>query len=275
MRKVLIYLTLSLLCFALLPVNHSVTAEQSSLDLPILMYHSISATKQGVYFVSPETLESDLFYLEKRGYTFVTATKVKAYLEGRGDLPAKPILLTFDDGHYDNLYYGYPILRKHRAHAVLNVIGCFSEYSSTHEKDQLEYSHLTWEEIAYLARSGVFEIGSHTYRMHAYKPRFGIKRMKGESAEEYRHALTEDLETLDRILMDKCDVRPVAFAYPFGAYDSESSEIVRERYDMIFTCYERINRLKRGEIATLSALRRINRDGTLTTRAFFDKHEIR
>ena len=273
MRKVLIALMLPLLCCFVLPIP-SAAAEECVADLPILMYHSISESKQGIYFVSPETLERDLVYLEGHGYTFVTASAVKAYLEGEGDLPTKSILLTFDDGHYDNLYYGYPILRKHGAHAVLNVIGCFSEYSSTHEKDHVEYSHLTWEEIAYLARSGVFEIGNHTYRMHAYKPRFGIKRKKGESEKDYRRALTEDLETLDRILLDRCGVRPVAFAYPFGAYDREGTEIVRERYDMIFTCYERINRLKRGDKEKFSSLSRINRDGTMTTDAFFKKHEI-
>ena len=261
------------LVFCILPVAVA-GAEESAIPLPILMYHSVSKTKTGVYFISPEALESDLVELKRRGYTSVTLCEVKRFLKGEGPLPEKPVLLTFDDGHYDNLYYGLPLLKKHGFTAVLNVIGCFTEYSSTHEKDCLEYSHLTWDEIAYLARSGVFEIGSHTYQMHAYKPRFGVKRKKGESEEEHALALNEDLEAIDRALLEKCGVRPVAFAYPFGAFDPIGEKVVKSRYDAVFTCYERINKLQKGDEKKLTRLYRINRDGTKGTTAFLNEHRI-
>lgn len=274
MRKaVLPTLILFALTLLLLPAV-TAKAEEDALPLPILMYHSISNGKTGVYFISPQALDEDLAELKRRGYEFVTLRAVKAYLRGKGSLPPKPLLLTFDDGHYDNLYYGLPILRKHGATAVLNVIGCFTEYSSTYEKDKVEYSHLTWDEIAYLAQSGVFEIGSHTYKMHAYKPRFGVKRKKGETKDEHVAALCEDLERIDRALLDKCGVRPVAFAYPFGAYDEESESVVKSRYDAVFTCYERINLLRVGDAKKLYKLYRINRDGTKQTRAFLNAHDI-
>ena len=266
-------LFLCLVCGAGLPVKGA-AAEETAVPLPILMYHSVSATKTGVYFVSPETLENDLAELTRRGYRSVTLRNVKAYLTGRGELPEKPVLLTFDDGHYDNLYYGLPILKKMGYTAVLSVIGCFTEYSSTHEKDQLEYSHLTWDEIGYLARSGVFEIGSHSYAMHAYKPRFGVKAKAGETPERHRLALDADLEKLDRALLKNCGIRPVAFAYPFGAFDETSEAVVSLRYDAAFTCYERINRLKRGDKEKLRRLWRINRDGTMETDRFLDLHKI-
>lgn len=264
------------LCFGLfLSPAIGAQAEEDGRDLPVLMYHSVSASQRGVYFISPEALRADLVALKARGYESVTLAEVKAYLKGWGDLPEKPVLLTFDDGHYDNLYYARDILREEGFTAVLHVIGCFTEYSSTHEKDQLEYSHLTWEEIGELARSGIFEIGSHTYRMHAYKPRFGIKRKKSESSEEYEKALTEDLKALERALIEKSGVIPLSFAYPFGAYDDESERIVSSLgYEAIFTCYERINRLKKGDSKKLSRLYRINRDGSLGTREFFDKHKL-
>ncbi|HAE89099.1 MAG TPA: hypothetical protein DCG79_04455 [Clostridiales bacterium] len=274
MRKaILSTLIIFVLILLFLPFR-TARAEESVTPLPILMYHSVSKSKTGVYFVSPETLDRDLAELTKRGYEFVTLEKVKAYLRGKGDLPQKPLLLTFDDGHYDNLYYGLPLLKKYGATAVLNVIGCFTEYSSTHEKDKVEYSHLTWDEIAYLARSGVFEIGSHTYGMHAYKPRFGVKRKKSEPEDEHLAALNEDFEKIDRALLDKCGVRPVAFAYPFGAYDDVSEKAVTDRYDAVFTCYERINLLKKGDEKKLLKLWRINRDGTRQTAAFLDAHRI-
>lgn len=249
--------------------------EEDARPLPVLMYHSVSTLQKGVYFVSPEALREDLKALKRRGYQSVTLAEVKAYLKGVGDLPKKPVLLTFDDGHYDNLYYARDILKEEGFTAVLHIIGCFTEYSSTHEKDHVEYSHLTWEEIGALSRSGVFEIGSHTYSMHAYKPRFGIKRKKSESSEDYEKALREDLIKLEQNLIKKSGVLPVSFAYPFGAYDEESESIVRSLgYEAIFTCYERVNKLKKGDAAKLSKLYRINRDGTLSTASFLNKHDL-
>lgn len=257
------------------PLCRAEAEDADERDLPILMYHSVSETKTGTYLVSPSTLRADLRALKARGYHSVTLAEVKAYLRGKGDLPEKPVLITFDDGHYDNLYYALNVLREEGATAVLHVIGCFTEYSSTHEKDHVEYSHLTWEEIGTLARSGVFEIGSHTYAMHAYKPRFGIKRKKSETADDHEKALASDLTRLERALIEKSGVIPVSFAYPFGAYDEECERIVKSLgYDAIFTCYERINRLKKGDADKLSRLWRINRDGTLSTDRFLDRHKI-
>ena len=275
MKKVLAILLLFLI---LLPFPVFVAAAEERAEereLPILMYHSVSETQKGIYFVSPEKLRADLRSLTKRGYRSVTLAEVKSYLRGTGDLPEKPVLITFDDGHYDNLYYARDILAEEGYTAVLHVIGCFTEYSSTHEKDHVEYSHLTWEEIGALARSGVFEIGSHTYKMQSYKPRFGIKRKKAESSADYEKALREDLTQLEHALIEKSGVFPVSFAYPFGAYDAESERIVRALgYDAIFTCYERINHLKKGNENKLARLWRINRDGTLSTEGFFAKHGL-
>lgn len=247
----------------------------SERKLPILMYHSVLSSKSGVYFVSPEALEQDVRELKKRGYESVTIAEVKRFLRGKGTLPEKPILLTFDDGHYNNLFYALEILKKYDFTAVLHVIGCFTEYSSTHEKDHPEYSHLTWEEIGEIARSGAFEIGSHSYAMHSYKPRFGIKRMEGESIEDYERALREDTLKLEKNLLEKSGVIPVSYAYPFGAYDGESERILRSLgYDAIFTCYERVNTLKFGDEKKLARLFRINRDGTKKTVDFLNEHGI-
>ena len=276
MRKAILLLLCAFLCFCPLEsaLASAETEEQDTRPLPILMYHSVSPTAKGVYLISPETLRADLKELKARGYTNVTLREIKGYLKGLSSLPEKPVLITFDDGHYDSQYYALDILREEGFTAVINVIGCFTEYSSTHEKDHPEYSHLTWEEIGELARSGVFEIGSHTYRMHAYKPRFGIKKMPGESVEAHRLALERDLDLLERSLIEKSGVIPVAFAYPFGAYDKESEAIVTSRYEAVFTCYERINLLKKGDASKLSRLYRINRDGTKSTVSFLNAHEI-
>lgn len=275
MKKPFVFVILLFLLCPVFPIPANAESAAEERKLPILMYHSVLSSKSGVYYVAPERLEQDVAELKRRGYESVTLAEVKRFLKGKGTLPEKPVLLTFDDGHYNNLFYAKDILKKYGFTAVLHVIGCFTEYSSTHEKDHPEYSHLTWEEIGELSRSGVFEIGSHSYDMHAYKPRFGIKRMKGESAENYERALREDTLRLERCLLEKSGVIPVSYAYPFGAYDEQSERILRSLgYDALFTCYEKINLLRFGNEEKLSRLHRINRDGTLGTAVFLDAHAI-
>ena len=272
---------ISLFCVGICTLSYLVAAPNAMAetreerDLPVLMYHSVLDAAPNAYRIRPSTLERDLEVLKKRGYVSVTLNDVVRFVKGAGTLPDKPVLITFDDGHYNNYHYAMEILKRQGFSAVLNVIGCFTEYSSTHEKDHPEYSHLTWDEIGVLARSGVFEIGNHSYAMHAYKPRFGITRKHGESTEDYEKALREDTLRTERELLDKSGVRPVCYAYPFGAYDEDSERILRALgYEAIFTCYERINKIRQGEEEKLLRLYRINRDGRLGTKDFMDKHGI-
>ena len=236
MKKTIAILCIFFALFAFSPISATAEPKPEERKLPILMYHSVLPTGTGPYVISPERFENDLKELKNRGYESVTVAEVKRFLKGKGALPEKPVLLTFDDGHYNNMYYALDLLKKHGFTAVLHVIGCFTEYSSTHEKDHPEYSHLTWEEIGSLARSGVFEIGSHSYKMHSYKPRFGIKRKEGETEEDYAEALRADTLLLEKNLLGKSGVIPVSYAYPFGAYDETSESILRALgYDVFFT----------------------------------------
>ena len=99
----------------------------------------------------------------------------------------------------------------------------------------------------------------------------GTLTVSGSGEMQNYHVSEEDLAKLEKNLIEKSGVIPVAFAYPFGAYDEESEAIVKAHYDAIFTCYERINVLKKGEEKKLARLWRINRDGTMSTAEFFKK----
>ena len=78
---------------------------EERVTLPIIMYHSIlkDDARQGKYVVSPEVLARDLDALEARGCETVTVRDLIAYTRDGAPLPAKPVMLTFDDGYYNNL----------------------------------------------------------------------------------------------------------------------------------------------------------------------------
>jgi len=239
---------------------------QEQVQLPVLMYHGVLRSRKGAYVVSPAQLEADLAALRRAGYTPVRAEQVIAYADGRGSLPTKPVLLTFDDGHYNSWYYAAPLLRKYNASAVFNVVGKYTDFSTGGERDNPNYSYLTWDEIAAMAESREAEIGNHTYAMHEMRPRFGAGRMEGESDEAYAAALREDIGKLQTSLCERSGIRPVIFAYPFGKYSCVSQEVLCDMgFRMILTCNEMVSTVRRGDPSSILCLGRFNRNGKVST----------
>lgn len=249
------------------------SSAEESVPVTAVMYHSVLKSRQGTYIVSPSRLESDLQAFLSEGYTAVFPSEVASYAQGRGELPDKPLLITFDDGHYNNLYYALPLLRKYNMKATLNVIGAFTNFSTeSGDSSNPNYSHVTWDEIRQAAESGYIEIGNHTYNMHKYKPRFGIGRMSGESEEDYRTAITADIGRLQNILTEKCGCTPACFAYPFGKYTDISAQVLREMgFTVTLTCNEGVTVVRKGQPDSSFYIRRINMDGTASTAQLMSK----
>ncbi len=249
--------------------------ENEYVYLTTVMYHNILNSRTGTYIISEQQLNDDLSCYKKHGYNFVLPSEVIAYAEKKAALPEKPIIITFDDGHYNNLYYGLPILLKHDAKACFCIVGKFSENSSTNGDDSNpNYSHLTWAQIGVLSKSGIIEIASHTYDMHNYKPRFGIGKIQGETDEEYAQALKNDIAKINEKLYGATGKLPVTFAYPFGKYtDTAKNELLNAGYKLMMTCNEGVTKITCGNTESLHYVRRYNRSGTYSTAEFVSKLE--
>lgn len=243
--------------------------------LTIVMYHSILKSVKNDYTISPIQFENDLKELTKRGYVTVLPTEIINYITYGGYFPDKPLLITFDDGHYNNMFYCLELLKKYNCKANINVIGSFSEFSSSNGDDSKPmYSYLTWKQIKELANSGIFEIGHHSYNMHKLSPRYGISKMKNESEFAYKKAFTNDFKKLQNKLIKDCGITPVCFAYPFGRYNSTAKKImIDEGIKMFLTCSEKRNTLTIGKNECLYELCRFNRNPSLSSPAFFNHME--
>ena len=53
-----------------------------------------------------------LKYIKENGYTTVVMADVIQYVQDGKPLPPKPVMLTFDDGNYNNYVYAYPLMQK-------------------------------------------------------------------------------------------------------------------------------------------------------------------
>ena len=244
----------------------SASAElDDSVSLPVIMYHSIGENT-GKYVISPQMLEDDLKIIREMGFTTITSKDLIAYKENNVPLPEKSVILTFDDGYFNNYTYVYPLLEKYNMKAVLSVVGKFTDqYSNADEPLSNRYSHITYDQIKQVSSSSVMEIANHSYDMHAMKERRGILRKKDESYEQYKTNLTQDVEKCNSMLKEKCFVSPIAFTYPFGCVNKESSEIINSMgFKVTYGCEEGINKINPSH--NLKELKRYNRHNTFDIR---------
>ncbi len=245
----------------------------NGIRLPIIMYHSVlkNPKEQSKYIVTPDQLEKDLLWLKQNGYTSIFMSDVIDYVYNGTELPEKPIVITFDDGYYNNLTYLYPLLVKHNMKAVISIVGSYSEAFDESMDLNPAYAYLIWDNIKQMAESGYVEFQNHSYDFHSVGARKGAQIKKDESLEHYKKVFCSDVEKLQRVLTEKCSVTPNTFTYPFGYVCNESETLLMEMgFKASLSCYEKINYITRDK-KCLFGLKRFNRDSTFSTEKFMSK----
>jgi peptidoglycan/xylan/chitin deacetylase (PgdA/CDA1 family) len=176
--------------------------------IPILMYHHVGAPGEaggGWLYVTPAVFSQQMDYLNTKGYTPVALPDIVAGLLGTSTLPAKPVVITFDDGYRDFHVNAYPILRPKNIKATVFII--------TQLMEGVDY--LTWEQARELAGNSLITIGDHT---------LDHRSMEKMTEEELRNEIINSKNILEANLGKKINV----FAYPFGTGNSQATKILSE-----------------------------------------------
>lgn len=246
---------------------------RTGVKLPILMYHSVlnDANRENKYVITPEDFEKDLQFLKENGFQTITTADLIAYKENQIALPEKPVMITFDDGYYNNYSYVFPLLKKYEMKMVLSVMGKpADEYSREGEVMNNNYSHATWTMLKEMCASGYVEIQNHSYDLHNWSERRGILRKKGEDSAHYAQVLFNDLTKMQERIANNVGVPATAFTYPFGAVNKESRSIVEKvGFSVTYGCEEGINVL--APDSDLKELKRYNRPGDADRTKFFNR----
>lgn len=281
---VLLLLTLGICRFAA-PHSEAVsgfseTGSDEYVELPILMYHSLTKnpSKVNAYVINVSDFENDLKFLRDNGYTAVFISEVIDYVDGSGDLPDKPVAITFDDGFVNNYDYGLSLLEKYDMKCTVSIVGSYTEKFSSLTDDNPEYAYADYETVKNMADSGRYEIASHSYDMHSLPDksnpgaRKGASKNSGESDEDYRRILTEDTQKNRQLLEENCGITPVVYTYPYGAISKSSMPILKELgYRASLSCLEDTNHISRGNTDGLFCLSRYLRDNKRSAAALLQK----
>lgn len=246
-------------------VTTAVMDSREQIELPILMYHGITenAAKVSEYTISADLFEQDLKWLKDNGFTTISIKQLINYAENGSKLPERPVLLTFDDGYCNNYAYAFPLLQKYKAKAVISVIGEESDISSGTIYRDVEHCNISWGEAAIMSQSGLVEIGNHTYQLHnSTGPRKGADKKAGESLEDYRKVLTEDIGKNQKLIQTATGKPALVFAWPLGAYpmDGSANPILKDLgFKVSLTSYQIMNTIERGNPDCLFGLKRFLR----------------
>jgi peptidoglycan/xylan/chitin deacetylase (PgdA/CDA1 family)/glycosyltransferase involved in cell wall biosynthesis len=215
-----------------------------AMTLPVLMYHHIGPLRPGTYpelTVSPPQFESHISWLARHGYSPIRTSDWMAWVREAKPLPAKPVLITIDDGYADVAEFALPILKRHGFTAVVYVVT--SQIGGTNAWDEAQGSGthrlMSAEQIRDWTREGI-EFAAHT-RTHPDLRSLAPDRLEAEIA-----GSADDLAELT-------GERPASFAYPYGYYSDAALQCAGHHFALAMTCDEGLNTLA----TRLESLRRV------------------
>lgn len=180
--------------------------------VPVLLYHSIAADDSPEnawrFNVSPGTFDRQMAWLREAGHRPIGLAEWLEWNQGGRPLPARPVMITFDDGYRNNLSAALPLLKRHGFRATFFISTGFLGSAQPFPwvrgaRHPAEFEPMTADDVRTLAREGM-EIGAHA-REHVRLAAVPDDRARAEIA-----ASKADLEA--------CLGRPVpTFAYPYGS----------------------------------------------------------
>lgn len=155
--------------------------------VPIFLYHQVNDLSS----VTPKLFEEHLKIIKKMGMETLTISEF-----GERKKSTKTMLITFDDGYYDNYKIVFPLLKKYNMKATIFLNTLFIDDTTTGERKikisktanyeaVLNYKkngngktlqYMTWQEIKEMKESGLIEFQAHS---HKHSPIFSSDKLIG------------------------------------------------------------------------------------------------
>jgi peptidoglycan/xylan/chitin deacetylase (PgdA/CDA1 family) len=177
--------------------------------VPILVYHSVAAnhpgqsTAQRLLDVDTATFRQQMNYLAANKFTVVGLDAVIDALQGHGSVPARSVVITFDDGWLSQYEHAVPILLQNHYTATFFIV------TSQVGKGTM---YMNLAELKALQKAGM-TLASHT-RTHPDLCKISDAQLRSEVV-----GSRQDLQKMLGVTID-------VFAYPYGAWDKRVAAVV-------------------------------------------------
>jgi len=196
--------------------------------IAILCYHDVSDDAGSRDAVPPDSLRAHIRRAKAGGWAFLRLSDLIAARAHPESLPARTMVLTFDDGYRSFLTRALPILREERVPATLAVVSDFIE-----NPPEQAPPVLSWADIVQIDRSGDVEIASHSHALHywirndpqgdtspsATTRRYLASEERYEDRSEYAERIRHDMQQSREILRARLGHDVSGYVWPYGEYN--------------------------------------------------------
>jgi peptidoglycan/xylan/chitin deacetylase (PgdA/CDA1 family) len=181
----------------------------SRAPVPIVEYHAIQPPVPGSQypdlFVPQADFEKQMAWLHDKGYEAVTLRQVEDSWSGHGELPPKPVVISFDDGYRSQYVAGFLVLQRYHWPGVLDLI-------AGSQGDDLPTT-----DVKRMIDAG-WELASHT-----------VNHLDVSTLDSSQRAT--EIAGSESDLERRFGVKVVNFCYPAGHYDEAAiAELRRAGY---------------------------------------------
>lgn len=188
----------------------------NAVNIPVLMYHDISHQVSDPETVVPPRFAAQMEWLFSAGYRTIFFGEIDTLDAERAK---RAVIITFDDGFASFMDYALPLFQNYGFKSTINIIGnCVGGFVSGNDP------RLSWDECRYLARTGLVEIGCHTYGLHFW---YG-NQSRTNAVTVFNDKLEQDLSFFQKVYTREMGHPATTLAWPYGMHDAKSIELAEQ-----------------------------------------------
>ncbi|SHI20825.1 polysaccharide deacetylase family protein [Ferrimonas marina] len=180
-------------------------ASMPSLAVVILQYHHVSEKTPSITSVTPAQFAEQMAYLADNDFSVIPLADALAAIRAGEHLPAKTIVITFDDGFANIASNGHPILKQHGFP--------YTVFVNLEPIEQNRRNMMDWDTLRQIAAEGA------TIANHSYSHDHLIRRLPGEDQAAWEQRVEADIERTEAAIVREIGHNLKALAYPYGEYN--------------------------------------------------------
>ena len=196
-----------------------------AITIPILTFHRLvpddvkkKLFPKNQWIGSINIFEEMMKYLYDNGYKTISSEEFYNWYMGKVEYDKKTVLITIDDGFYEDYYLVYPIIKKYNFKAISFVVGIrINEKTKLYDKYTTSYLGL---DIINKVRQEYpfYEFQSHSFNMH-------FEAKINNRSQPIIYNMTLDKIKNDCLNNDKFNF--TTMAYPYGHYYAKARDVIK------------------------------------------------
>lgn len=210
-----------------------------------LTFHDVrddvkSSGDRDLYAVSTQNLAAFFEWINQNQWTPISLKNIQDAKQGKYKLPAKAVLLCFDDGALSSYNRVFPLLKLYKYHAVFAIPT--SWINGNTKAGYAAYGDgnlMNWDQMREMQATGLVDFASHSDDMHkgilsnpqlnekaaAIHPQYFPKLKRYESDDEYRTRVFNDLKRSKQVLDRELGQNTTAMIWPYGAVNGTAQDL--------------------------------------------------